>query len=83
MGQDRVDDALFAQVPNFHGVVIAACRHLEAVGKEADGDHLPDVGGELENVLATPQIPDQPYAMQVSSAEQAAIDLEGHREDGP
>ena len=78
-----MNDALFAQVPNLHCVVIAACRHLVAIGQEADGDHLPDVGGELENVLATPQIPDQPDAMQVSSAEQTAIDLEGHREDGP
>ena len=78
MRKYRVDGPSFPKVPNLHCVVIRACGHLIAIRQEADRNNLFDVRWKLQNILATPQIPDQTRSMQVTSAAQTAITLKVH-----
>ena len=52
--QDSVHNSLFAQVPNLHSVIVAACRHLIPVGQEVYRDDLLDVSWELEDIFTAP-----------------------------
>ena len=78
MGENRVHDASLAQIPDFHRVVVTTRGNLEAIWKKAHRDHLSHVGRELQDVLTTPQVPDQTDAMEVARAQKTAICLECH-----
>ena len=73
-----VDSPSFPKVPNLHCVIIRACGHLISIRQEANWYHLLNVRWKLQNILATPQVPDQTCSMQVSRAAQATITLEIH-----
>ena len=83
VGQNRVNNSFLAQVPYLDRVVVTGRAHLEAVGQEAHGDALADVGSKLQNVLAAAQVPNQADSVQVAREKQATVALESHRVDGP
>ena len=78
MSRDCLHVALLAQVPDLHCVVVTSSCDLIAVRQELDRDDLFHVGRELKDVLATPEVPYESNAMEVTGADERAITLEAH-----